>query len=144
VGWEARGDELQMKGWRWWGGDAAAARDREMRFDAGWDTWGRRRGVHTRNCWMWVMTWIPERAGNGTKNQVLYDTIVSHFSPLPCLAASRTAPSPSTSFAGATARAHRRGPASHPLGLQRKAPRVPRAPCARRGLAAGGALLVTS
>jgi hypothetical protein len=73
VGWEARGDELQMKGWRWWGGDAAAARDREMRFDAGWDTWGRRRGVHTRNCWMWVMTWIPERAGNGTKNQVLYD-----------------------------------------------------------------------
>jgi hypothetical protein len=36
----------------------------------------RRGGAHMRNCcYMWVMTWIHERAGNGTKNQVLYDTI---------------------------------------------------------------------
>jgi hypothetical protein len=31
-------------------------------------------GAHMRNCCsMWVMTWIHERAGNGTKNLVLYD-----------------------------------------------------------------------
>jgi hypothetical protein len=32
---------------------------------------------------MWVMTWTPERAGNGTKNQVLYDSYETLLSVLP-------------------------------------------------------------